>query len=332
MSLEPNRLRRKRSSGKDSLISLSSTEYSGSRNEEFLTFDFVKPTLCFLFLLGFVQCCQAQCNVSLGDDIHVCQTWEATSFPVTALGSDLVIANATAPFTYQWSMEPISYFSTTFHASGFLDDTTSANPAVLEIWEDSLTFFLKVEDANEQMCYDTIIVSTSLFNTHLGNLTFYINEGDSVLLFGGPNVASNYPTDSLAWRPSIGLSDSTAATPMASPPTNQNYRSVIWDSQGCEQEGSASQFVIVTPVGIKEESKESLVYVYSNQHELILDVHEDLLPYTFRLWDSQGRSIIEKQIAHSSERILTDLLKTGVYLYSVKGRNGLVKTDKLILN
>lgn len=298
----------------------------------FSTFNFMKTlTFFILFFLGCAQIGMAQCTVSLGEDIHLCSNLQE-GLPPTALGNQLVVSNGTAPYIYAWSIEPIvSIFGHNLHASTFLDDTTLASPTLISLWEDSMTFFLRVKDANQQVCYDTIIVSASLFGTHLGTLTFHINAGDSVLLFGGPNVTSNYPIDSLVWRPSIGLSDSIIAMPMASPPSSQAYRCVIWDSQGCYQEGSSFQTVIVSSVGIAESAETAAIRVYAQQQEIVLHSAVKVLPSLFELWDARGRLILRKEIRHSAERIPTVGFENGVYFYSVRMSDQSVKSGKLLL-
>jgi len=304
-------------------------EPTNAANGRFPTFNSMKSVLSFLFLVGFAQLCYAQCTVKVGDDIHVCQTWDATSSPTIGLGDALIVTNATPPLTYEWSMEPIELlFNLTFYASDFVDDITLENPTMQGFWEDSLIFFLKVEDVNEQVCYDTIIVSASMFATQLADVTHYINVGDSVQLWG-PNTSSNYPTDSVLWFPTVGLDNPRAFAPMASPSTNQFYGCTVWDSQGCMQPGSPFITVYVSAVGIDEASQASLVSVYSNQHALVLKVAENVVPYSFQLWDAQGKLTLEKQITQSLEYISTQELKTGVYLYSIKGRNGETESGKL---
>ena len=294
----------------------------------------MKPPALIIFLFLFAQIAMAQCTVSIGEDIHYCQTLQATSNQAPPLGEQLQITNATPPYTYAWSIEPIEPFfgTTNLHASTFLDDTTLASPTLLSLWDDSMTFFLQVEDVNQQVCYDTVIVSASIFGTHLGALSFYINAGDSVLLFGGPNVSSNYPIDSLVWRPSIGLSDSTVATPMASPPTTQDYRCAVWDSQGCYQEGSPFQTVVVSPVGIEENAEASTIQVYSQHQELIVNATTEVLPYQLNLWDTQGRLVLSKNVVTATERIATNGFGNGVYLYGAQTEHRLLQSGKLLLN
>lgn len=278
----------------------------------------------------FVQIGRAQCFVDAGDDIHVCASFQ-TGFSPTVIGEGIVITNATAPYIYEWSIAPVSSFNTTLYASDFLNDTSIADPTVLEIWEDSLTFFLKLEDADQQVCYDTIIVSASLFISHLGTFLFTINAGDSVLLFGGSNISSNYPTDSLVWRPSIGLSDSTVTTPMASPPSDQHYGCAIWDSQGCYQEGSPFQYVIVTPVGVEDNEKPSSFNIHSSNNELHLYAEANSLPYVFELWDGQGTLVLKEEIKTETDRISTKALGKGVYIYSIRTKDARLQSGKLVL-
>ena len=273
----------------------------------------------------------AQCTVSIGPDVHVCGTLE-TGFPPTTIGEQILISDATEPCSYQWSIEPISFFSSTLYASDFLNDTSIANPTVLDVWEDSLTFYLKVEDALQQVCYDTIIVSASVFSTHLGSVSYTINAGDSVELFFGPNLASNFPTDSLVWRPHIGLTDSTSLTPWVSPPVNVNYYCILWDTQGCMQVGSPFQFVQVNPVGMQDGLNEPGVEILFTQHDVVLTARDGVLPFVFDLWDAHGRSVQSYRVMHPTERISVAGLEAGVYFFNARKGQRHLKGGKLLIS
>ena len=287
----------------------------------------MKTVVAFLIALLSLHFGFAQCIVDLGSDVHVCQQLQAQSFPNVNLGDSIAIANATAPYQYEWSIEPIEgILGDLLFASTFLDDTTSSNPSVLSLWEDSLTFFLKLKDVNEQVCYDTIIVSASLFGTHLGNASFYIDAGDAVQLFE-PNVVSNYPTDSILWQPTTGLDDANAYRPWASPETSQNYGCIIWDSQGCMQEGSPFLYVNVSPVSVGE-TQSTTISIALNQNLLHLELDEDA---TFKLSDLQGRTILKKEVSKGKHSIPIKAVRQQLVVYSLITRDGTQKSGKLLL-
>lgn len=278
--------------------------------------------LFFLYSLGW-----AQCIVDLGDDIHVCQQLQDQSFPDAGLGDAIMITNGTPPYQYEWSITPIAgFFGDMFYASTFLDDTTSATPTVLGLVEDSLTFFLKIEDANEQVCYDTIIVSASIFYTHLGYATFTINAGDSVQLWG-PNVGSSYPIDSVLWQPTTGLNDPNAIQPWASPETDQGYGSIVWDSQGCWQDGGPFMFVEVIPVGI-EEPKTGSTFIYASETHIVVYRHAET---HIVLINPAGKTVLDQQLTAGTSWIPTDGLSCGVYIYRLTGSTTDTESGKLWL-
>lgn len=227
----------------------------------------------------------------------------------------MVISNATEPYSYQWWMEPIEWLpGYTVWASDYLDDTTSANPNMFGIFEDSLTLFLRVTDAIQQVCYDTIIVSASLFGTHLGTGYFSITAGDSVQLWG-TNVGSNYPTDSILWQPTTGLHDPNAVLPWASPETSQNYSCIVWDSQGCMQQGSPFMFVEVLPVGI-EEAEMQAGSVYATETHVVVNCQATT---QLELINTEGKVVLTQQLPEGTSRIATNGLASGVYIYRLTG-------------
>lgn len=274
--------------------------------------------LALVSSLLFWQWTCAQCTVNLGEDIHVCQQLQAQAFPDVNLADSIAITNATAPYQYEWSIEPIEgILGDLLFASTFLDDTTSSNPSVLSLWEDSLTFFLKLKDVNEQVCYDTIIVSASLFGTHLGNASFYIDAGDSVQLFE-PNVVSNYPTDSILWQPTTGLDDPNAYQPWASPESSQNYSCIIWDSQGCMQQGSPFLYVNVMPVGIVE-NKRPVIPITASESHISVQLEESAI---LQLWDLSGRIILQEEVQDGMNRLPISPTHRSMLVYRISTPSG----------
>lgn len=269
----------------------------------------------------------AQCTVDLGADIHVCQHLQDVSFPDAGLGNAMTITNGTPPYQYQWSITPIeSFFGNTFYASTFLDDTTLATPTVLGLAEDSLTFYLQVVDAIQQVCYDTIIVSASIFNSHLASFYFSINAGDSVQLFG-PNIGSNYPVDSIVWYPDIGMDNPNAITPRVSPPSDQYYGCMVWDSQGCSDDGGPFQSVEVLPVGINNPTTVA-PSVTNTANQLTVVATE---PSQLTIWNVEGKLVLQQQLPFGKTTLPLHTRHKGVFLYALRGAHGTTSSGKLIV-
>src|SRR5690606_19181396 len=182
----------------------------------------------------------SQCIADAGPDQHVCQTF--SSMDTLTLGGSPAASGGQSPYTYAWSIDPVIIGSVTLDASVFLDDTTSPNPELVGTWDSEMTFYLKVTDAVNSTCYDTVNIVASVFGTHLGQWSFTINAGDSVQILE-PNIVSELPIDSILWRPNHGLIDSNAVRPWVKPTRDIVYYCIVWDTAGCSQQGAPFQFV-----------------------------------------------------------------------------------------
>jgi gliding motility-associated-like protein len=120
--------------------------------------------------------------------------------------------NAGPGYTYIWTPND---------PSTNINDPTLASPTVSPDF--TTTFFLVATSNGCDSPADSVTVTVLTLPTTSGGPRRDICLGDSVLLNG---LGSGDPTGTLytyLWTPSIGLSDPTSATPMASPPSTQTY-------------------------------------------------------------------------------------------------------------
>ena len=224
-------------------------------------------------------------QVNLPPQIHLCGTSDSTRLSA-------VVSGGQTPYRYAWSMAPVSYFSFTFHASDYLDDTTRVQPLLETPLVDSVRLHLRVRDSLGAEARDSMLVTHSQLMTHLGQLSFSITSDDTLRL-PEPNVSSSYPLDSVEWSPARGLVNRHARRPLATPDSNVNYRARIWDSQACSWEGGAFVFVDVSPVGMAAfQQQDFAAYPTRLRPGQILQVE---LPspraYLLKLRDSRGAEV-----------------------------------------
>ena len=214
-------------------------------------------TILLLTQINFVN---GQCTADAGSDVIICGDWNGMD--TVQLGGNPTAIGGTPPYTYIW--ETTWQVGTwTYTASDFLDDTTSANPTVISAGEE-LKFNLTVIDSESNVCKDSVNVRFSIFGTHLGTLTFEIQQGDSVFLFGFHNVLGGIPPVKYLWRPNHGLSDSTSLSFWAKPDSSVAYYLTATDSAGCSATGYPVYYVNVLPVSINDQDIGQLVKVFPN--------------------------------------------------------------------
>ncbi len=223
-------------------------------------------SLCFL-TLGL----NAQCILDLGADVSACNGF--STFDSASVGNGLQITNGTAPYTYVWEARyeiNIGSFQLVMFASDFLNDTTIANPKITGSI-DSLTLKCTVTDSLGQTCTDSLNVYFSNFVSHLGSWGATINQGDSVYISFGSNVAGGYGSLQYLWQPNHGLTDSTNNfLGWVKPDSSTSYYVTVTDTSGCAQTGAPFIFVTVNPLSIQESFIAKNVSVYPNPATNIL--------------------------------------------------------------
>ena len=199
------------------------------------------------------------------------------------------------PYTYSWSP-----------GTG-LNTTNVARPRAFPLV--MTTYIETVTDAEGCVVRDTVVVLGRPYAHRGPNST--ICEGDSANL--GGFATDGVPPYTYHWNPVIGLSDSTAAAPSASPPVTTTYRLTVTDAMGCQHE-SGSVTVNVVPLP-KPRVLASRPLTMCEGETLVLKSDSS---YLWRYLWSNGST--------ADSIIVTE---TGIYYVTVTGYNGCVATSPI---
>jgi hypothetical protein len=197
----------------------------------------MKRVFTLLAAVIFTLQIQAQCITGMPNDtVLICQ------YDLLELGGNPTLTGGVAPFTYSWSITPITVSFATIYASDFLNDTTLLHPILNSsyTYSDSLHLYLTITDINGLSCTDTFLyemnqLSNWVYFIHTGPTGDMILLGDSMQIY--PNflvVDSAVQPVAYAWSPSTNLSDSTNCCPWSSATTYTRYDVIVTDANGCQ--------------------------------------------------------------------------------------------------
>ncbi len=285
--------------------------------------------IMFALLTFSIKTSYAQCVANAGADSTLC-TGDSLNF---ILGGTPTATNGTPPYQYAWSTiyETSSH---TYTASYFLNDTTLANPKLLNtaIYSDSLIFQLTVTDSLGQTCIDSITINLSQYIWLLNDKIEYINRGDSVQLylsiFGGIEPISYF------WSPVESLSDPTNPFTYASPDTSTIYNLLVTDDGGCT--GTDIFYVYTNPTGIFSNEVNSIPITIS-PHPLtdvsILEIPlKGFSNLTFQIFDSSGKKVKQMEIDNKRTLISKSGLQKGIYFYNLFDGLNQIGHGKLVVD
>ncbi len=274
----------------------------------------------FLLLFTFVLKLKGQCIANAGDDFTFCD-YDMDS---TNLGGNPSVMGGNPPYTYKWTTS-WSFWTLYYTASDFLDDTTTANPKIVDFPRDTfLLFHLFVTDSSGNICSDSVVVRVSSYSWTLEDKRRYINQGDSVMIY--PGIFGGIPPLAYQWSPSTGLSQPNEANTWAKPDTSTIYALLVTDSIGCI--GGDGFVVYVTPVGVIERITLPDISVYPNPAKDYLNIESVDDDGHFSIFDLFGREIFEAKIQRGKNILNLGGLPDGVYTF---GTTGSLKIDKLVI-
>ncbi len=166
----------------------------------------------FLYIIFFVICYYqnfAQLIANAGPDVLGCYNGSLT------IGGSPSATGGTPPYKYLWQ------------PSTFLSSTTVANPTVTALTTD-ITYTLTVTDFDTTIVSNTMFVNLDkIFTFSAGIDTGYCFNQSAGVKIGAPN--NNNVWYNFNWAPSIGLDNSTAANPIASPAVTTVYTLTVSD-------------------------------------------------------------------------------------------------------
>lgn len=273
----------------------------------------------------------AQVTANAGDDTTICVGWNFTGpldFGSTASGG-------TAPYSFLWETNYYhQILTTTYHltAADFLSDTTISNPTLIHTVEEPVIFKLTVTDALGEVAVDTIIVSFSIFNTHLVQYNHSMLLGDSVEFVSQPNVGGGTPPLTYLWQPNNGLSDSISYTNFwVKPDQSTEYYITVTDAVGCLVTGAPVFFVYIGYASLDEINTalydELVAYPnpFNDQLHLKVDIEN---VQQVNIYTESGLLLKELRIFDEKEIDVSDL-SGGIYFVEFT-IDGITKTKRFV--
>lgn len=285
------------------------------------------------FLFSANTATRAQCIADAGNDTTVCFNPGGSYINI---GGSPTASGGVPPYTYTWEanrnyvvgQDTFSYF-----ASDFLNDTTIANPK-MQVYSDSLTFFLTVTDSVGNVCKDTINIFCCMYIMK-SHIAVHLQAGDSANIYPSVNSSCGGPFKFL-WQPDYNISDPTSAYPLVWPDSSLKYTVVITDSRGCQYYDYCE--VIVSTVGIKQKNEENFeLQIFPNPAKNVLNISYEL-PFTgksadFQIYNSLGKKINNFQLPPGEDHIQRDVseLTPGTYFYFMVVDDAIKKKGKFLI-
>jgi hypothetical protein len=257
-------------------------------------------------------------TVDAGGDKIFCKTAQGVIMNGT-IGGNPTVSVGTAPYTYEWTAE--HYVSiNAYSASSFLNDTTIANPVVID-WSPTppIKFYIIVTDVNGNQGIDSISVNFSQFGILPLSNDFYVTAGDTASInihFGG-----GVPPYTYAWYPNYNISDTTVAEPQVWPNSDTFYFCTIKDAIGCPFTFNNIAIVHVYPVNTNTILQEKVkIYPNPTQDWLTVELKESQLK-SIKITDMTGKIVLEQHNLVNNQLDISRL-SLGVYILSIEDKEG----------
>jgi hypothetical protein len=281
--------------------------------------------------LSFTSCAifaQTPLIVDAGSDKIICSTqWGVDT---TIIGGQPSAMGGIPPYTYSWQFKyPIPFSNTgiTIYGSELLNDTTLANPKIVNpTWGNELDLpymVLTVTDSVGTIASDSIHLIFSVFAFSLMNYSFYLVQGDSISFEEGPDIFYGVGPLTYLWQPSHGLSDSTKAYNFwMKPDYSISYYAIATDSVGCSATGDPNLVrIVVFPVGIEDCLPNTNFKVYPNPATDYLQIEINNTAVSdntsFTLFNMLGKKVYSTQITSNQQQIDVSQLARGNYSYII---------------
>jgi hypothetical protein len=284
----------------------------------------------FSALLLFFAIIQAksQCLITLGPDETICTDFGQAEF---TLGQNLFVMDGIPPYSYSWSCEVETFFFD-YTASDFLNDTTLAEPELIDFGIDSLTFVLTVTDSEGNTCSDSINVFICSFGIDLADGQFTIDQGDTVSIYS--SVGGNCMPVTYQWEPNYNISDVNASNPQVWPDTTTFYTNVATDSAGCSMFDGDIFEVYVNPLSTSSRQGPIEPKLYPNPMVDFTTVDlsgMEVNGWSLEIYDVMGRRVRSENLVTDQQVILKGQLTSGVYSYRILDGNEVLGKGQFVV-
>ena len=270
-----------------------------------------------------------QLTIDAGNDTIICvSVWGVDT---TVIGGNPTAIGGTEPYNYTWETN-YTIGSNTYGASCFLDDSTRANPKIVNDAPENLKFILTVSDNNEAQLIDSINIRFSRFVYTLVDYFANITQGDTVTLLH--NIGLGIDPLCFSWTPNYNISDTSNSNPKVWPYIDTDYQVFAMDSIGCISEPDVFE-ISVNPVGIvqnKYKDFKSIVFpnpVNGKSKIYILDNQDT--DYDIKVINSNGQIILTDKMDSDSYEIGSKINKTGLYVYLIFRDKEIISTGQFVI-
>jgi hypothetical protein len=280
----------------------------------------MKTKICFLgFTLVSAYALGQQLQINAGNDTSICTY---PSWDTIEIGGHPTAIGGREPYTYTWSAY-IKSGSHTLGASVFLDDTTKANPGLIDIFYKSIRFKLAVKDNSGAVKEDSIMVGFSEFQSLAWDFYANIMQGDTIYL--AHDIVGGISPLKFTWSPDYNISDTSISSPLAWPYADTLYKVIAIDSIGCVSPPSYFD-VRVKPSGTPQYTNNNSILFpnpIDNSSAIYFNIHarKKLL---LKVMDSNGKVIFTDKFLSDSYRIGEKIIHSGTYFYFILNNSEIV--------
>ncbi len=285
----------------------------------------MKYLLIIITTLICMQVKAQQLLVNAGVNHNICVS--NNGIDTTVLGGNPTVLGGVPPYRYIWDFYYKPIYDATY-ASDILDDTTIANPKVINPIlgnnPNLPSLRLIVIDSLGNIGIDSVKLTFSTFIDDLSYCTFNINQGDSVQLNFGINVSGGIGNLSYLWRPNHGLRDSTSLSFWAKPDSSIAYYVTATDILNCSTEGTPYYYINVTPIGISEVDNKILINVFPNptKTKVLIENKRNLKIEKIAIFDMNGKLVFISESEFTELDLRT--LNNGLYLLELETDKGTI--------
>jgi len=269
-----------------------------------------------------------QLTIDAGNDTIICiSVWGVDT---TVIGGNPTAIGGTEPYSYAWETN-YTIGSNSFGASYFLDDSTKANPKIVNDAPEKLKFILTVSDNDETQMQDSVNIRFSRFAYTLVDYFANINQGDTVTLMH--NIGLGIEPLSFSWTPNYNISDTSVSNPRAWPDIDTDYQVIAMDSLGCVSEPDIFE-VSVNPLGIsmnKKVDSKSIVFPNPIDSKSKIYIHgNQFTDYIIKVINTSGQTVLSDKMDSDSYNIGNKINKSGLYVYLILNNRKIVSSGQFI--